>query len=309
MELLQDVGVHGLAQAEHGNQDFFFHFFEGHRHQTREEELRFRQVELRLEELPQNSKGGAHCHFDFPQLEELLLGRCLVFLKLMEAVSKQNKDLDNSQTEKASQILLLLRKIHKGHLSSSKLASLETATHKVFKTEKPDKFVKLKSCLEKPERGKEEMKPRIEWMEKVADDSREIDFDILEVDIPKEICEESSFYKEKKGKKENSKRKAESHDLKRKKDSSLKSKKNEKKKNYSSKKEKLRKEIAKYFYNSEILIPGKENYISGQRRFKVLTKETLKNKYHGVSDNPESTQEKFKREKFFYKKKLKQKQR
>ena len=76
-------------------------------------------------------------------------------------------------------------KIHKGNLNSSKILLLESNTHKIYKTEKPLIFAKLKSCLSeiKMDYLQKNLNKRIEWAENESDNSRKIVFDIEEMEI------------------------------------------------------------------------------------------------------------------------------
>ena len=107
---------------------------------------------------------------------------------------------------------------------------------------------------------------------------------------------------EPKPKRNKSRRKAESHDLGRKRVSET-GDNRARKKNYSSKKDRLRKEIAKYFYQSELGLPGKENVFNGQKKVKNVSKVPFKK----VNLLQEKSKSQMNKEKFFYKKKLIQK--
>jgi hypothetical protein len=216
---------------------------------------------------------------------------------LITVSSQKNNLLKLAEIEKNKNIYNLLRRIHKGAIPGSKVASLETQTHKIFSTNKPSVFVKLKSCL--GGRYNIKVKKRVEWVSNETD-FRQIEFDVEEIKIESEEIEEEGKRKHK------SRRKAESHDLNRNKDPGSDILKFGKKKNYSSKKDKLRKEIAKYFYNSDLIVPGKENMVNGQRKVKNLSKMTFKKHENMLK---ERNKNQFQKEKFFYKKKLKPKKR
>lgn len=173
--------------------------------------------------------------------------------------------------------------------------------------------MKLKSCLSSPSQEApkaKKQKKRVKWSPEETDNQRTLTFDVQELRILNENPGFPQNAEEKRVKKEKSKRKAESQDLKRKVDPSAKASKAEKKKNYSTKKDKLRKDIAKYFYHSDIMqIPGKENYSHAQKKYKKLGRDALQNKLNLFQTNVSNSQENFLKEKFFYKKKLKPKRR
>jgi hypothetical protein len=221
----------------------------------------------------------------------------------------QNQNLEQEGHEKNSKLHYLLNKIHKHYLTPFQLKGLETVTHKVFKTDQPSKFVKLRSCLAKIKVKKKQNVKRVEWCMDEADTSRELRFDIQELHIANENPNYSKNMEENFPKKEKAKRKAESHEVKRNVDSSSKGKKNEKKKNYTTKKDKLRKEITKYFYNSDMVVPKNDNYSYGQKKFRKVAKEPLQNKFSLLPTTSQNPQDAILREKFFYKKKLNPKKR
>jgi hypothetical protein len=212
-----------------------------------------------------------------------------------------------TEIEKNQNIYSLLRKIHKKNLSVAKLSSLESSTHKIFSTDKPLKFVKLRSCLldKSQKENSKNVRQRVGWCLEETDDSRIVTFDVEEIMIEQEEMI-SSFHKEKpKERRHKKRRKAESHDLNRKKDLTNDNIRMVRKKNYSSKKEKLRKEIAKYFYNSDLMLPGKENRLHSQKKSKNLSKMSFKKNENIILK--ERNKNLLQKEKFFYKKKLKQK--
>ena len=189
-------------------------------------------------------------------------------------------------------------------MPSSKIASLETQTHKIFSGSKPLNYVKLKSCLSG--RYNNKVKKRVEWHINETDDVRKVEFDVEEIKITSEDFIDPFKKDDFKARKIKPRRKAESHDFHKNKDLTNDNIKYMKKKNYSSKKDKLRKEIAKYFYNSDIIIPGKETLINVQKKSKNLSKLTFK-KHENVLK--ERVKNQLQKEKFFYKKKLKPKKR
>lgn len=192
-------------------------------------------------------------------------------------------ELDGAQD---AAVCAVLQCLQKGRLAPAKLAALEKDGRRVFRGAREVVFFRLKSCLARPaNRG-----ARVRWAEPEADNAREVRFSVEEVSLaPADLETEARVTRPR--------RKAESHDLGRKRESAPAEPRAGRKKNFSSKKEKLRREIAKYFYHSELAPPGKENVFHGQRRPKNVSKAAPKKR--APQERP--------REKFFYKKKLTQK--
>lgn len=219
--------------------------------------------------------------------------------QLTSVARVNNAELGATLVKGNPQIGALLRRIHKGKLPQTKLASLETKSESVYKSGQDLIFFRLKSCLKtRREKG---TRTRVEWNAPQCDNSRVIEFSVEEVRVRPEELVERSAEVQSRPKRNKSRRKAESHDFGRKKDSATETR--PRKKNYSSKKDKLRKEIAKYFYQSDLGLPGKENVFNGQKRVKNVSKVPFKK----ANLLQEKAKNQIIREKFFYKKKLTQK--